>query len=255
MKVSIIIPVRNDPRVGRAIESVLAQEHEHELELIVIDAASTDETPQIIENYRNRITVHLCEPDRGIYDGMNKGIAAATGEIVGILGSDDRYIDSSALRSVTDAFSDEEIGIVYANVVYTSESGRTVRYWQSSEHSPASWRLGWMPPHAGFFVRCDLYRRHGAFDLQFPIAADYDLILRFLLKHRIRSRFLNRVIVNMAPGGTSNRSVANVIRANLEVRRAWRKNGLRGGQLVPFLKPARKLFQLLRVPAGIRADG
>ena len=248
MKISIVTPVFNDKRVTRALDSILAQRHGHDLELTVVDAGSTDGTLDVLEAYRNSLSALISEPDKGIYDGMNKGICLVTGEVVGILNADDQYHDTTVLRDVADAFRDDAIEAVYGDMVYADDTGRVSRYWKSGASTPGKWRFGWMPPHPTFFVRRRVYKRHGLFDLDYPIAADYELMLRFMVRHRIATKYINRVLVNMAPGGTSNASLANMVRANREVARAWRRNGLRGGLAVPFLKPARKIFQFLRRP-------
>ena len=246
MKISITIPVLNDLRVGRALDSVLSQQHEHELELIVIDAGSTDGTLEVLERYRKRIAVLVSEPDRGIYDGMNKGVGLATGDVVGILNADDRYSDPLVLRDVMDAFSREDVDACYGDLVYANEADEVVRYWKGGDRR--NWRLGWMPPHPTFFVRRRVYERYGAFDLRYPISADYELMLRLMLKHGVEVRYLARVLVDMAPGGNSGGSLSTIMKANLEVARAWRKNGLRGGVLAPVLKPTRKIFQIRSRP-------
>ena len=243
MKISIITPVFNDTRVGRALDSLLSQRHEHDLELIVVDAESTDRTMQVLERYRDSITTLISEPDNGIYDGMNKGIRHATGDVVGILNADDRYADESALRDVAGAFSDDEIEACYGNLVYVNHNDDIVRYWKTGDAGLRKWYWGWMPPHPTFFVRRSVYDEYGGFNLGFPIAADYELMLRLFVRHRISVRYLDRVLVRMALGGESNGSISNIIKANSEVARAWRLNGLRGGYLVPFLKPASKIFQ------------
>ena len=244
MKISVVTPVFNDIRVGRALDSVLAQQHEHELEMIVIDACSTDGTLKLLEQYRSRVTVIVSEPDRGIYDGMNKGISLATGDVVGILNADDQYSDHLVIRDVLETLSNDETNTCYGDMTYTSESGSVVRYWKSGVHSRWKWYFGWMPPHPTFFVRRHIYERFGTFDLKYPIAADYELMLRLLFKNDVSVKYLGRSIVNMAPGGKSGSSLSNIAKANLEVVAAWRNNNLRGGHLVPFLKPARKLLQL-----------
>lgn len=245
MKVSIITPVFNDIRLGRALDSILSQQHDHEVETVVVDAASTDGTQAVLAEYRSRITTLVSEPDDGIYDGMNKGIGIATGEVVGILNADDRYLDPFVIRDVVNAFAHEDTDACYGDIVYTDESGRVVRYWKTGNYKRRKWYLGWMPPHPTFFVRKRVYERYGALDLRYPIAADYELMLRLIFKAGISVRYLNRAVVNMAPGGTSNASLRNIVKANLEVARAWQDNGLRGGYLVPVLKPARKIVQML----------
>ena len=243
MKISVITPVFNDPRVARALDSILSQRHEHELELIVVDAGSADCTMEILEGYRDSLTTLISEPDEGIYDGMNKGIRHSTGDVVGILNADDRYADSHVLRDVLSAFDDESADACYGNLVYVNTHDQVVRYWNSGAPGAARWRWGWMPPHPTFFVRRSVYEEYGAFDLEFPIAADYELMLRLLFKERVRVKYLDRVLVRMAVGGASNGSISNIIKANREVARAWRRNNLSGGFLVPFLKPAGKVLQ------------
>ena len=248
MKISIVTPVLNDVRVQRAIGSVASQEHSHQIELVVVDAGSTDGTLDAIREYGSVVSALISEPDKGIYDGMSKGIAASTGDVVAILNADDRYSDSSVVEDVAAAFEDAEVDACFGNLSYVSDSGRHVRYWKSGPHRRWKWYLGWMPPHPTFFVRRQVYDRFGSFDLQFKIASDYELMLRLMLIHRINAIYLNRIVVDMAPGGTSNRSIGNIIEANREIARAWRLNGLRGGLLVPVLKPASKLVQLVSRP-------
>ncbi len=248
MKLSIVTPVYNDPRVGRALDSILSQQHNEELELIVIDGGSTDDTLEVLDAYRKHVNVFVSEPDDGIYDGMNKGIARATGEVIGILNADDRYQDHLVLRDVTTVFQDPKIDACYGDLVYVDGKERIVRYWKSGPYRPAKFYLGWMPPHPTFFVRKQVYDRYGAFDTRFPIAADYELVLRLILKDKIAVNYLDRVLVQMSIGGNSNRSVGNIFRANLEVFRAWRCNNLSFGYVAAILKPSQKIFQYLRRP-------
>lgn len=248
MKISIITPVFNDRRVGRALDSILSQRHGHELELIVVDAGSTDGTEEILRGYADRIATLISEPDTGIYDGMNKGIRHASGDVVGILNADDRYADSHVLRDVLNTFEHEATDACYGNLVYVNDSDEVARYWKSGAPGAAKWRWGWMPPHPTFFVRKRVYDQQGTFDLDFPIAADYELMLRLFLKRRIHVEYIDRVLVRMALGGASNGSVSNIIKANAEVARAWRHNNLSGGFLVPFLKPVSKVFQFVGRP-------
>ena len=249
MRISIVLPVFNDVRVGSALESILSQQHGHEVEIIVVDAGSTDGTLAVLEAYRDRITVLISEPDEGIYDGMNKGIRRATGEVVGVLNADDRYNDPLVLRDVADIFGrDADVDACYGDQVYLSKSGRIVRYWKAGDSRKARWRLGWMPPHPTFFVRRRVYERYGIFDLRYPIAADYELMLRLMLKHKIATRYLGRVVMNMEPGGNSTKNIKRIIKANLEVGRACWDHGLWDMLLVPVLKPARKVFQFIGRP-------
>ena len=189
MKISIVTPVLNDVRIQRAIHLVASQEHGHQIELVIVDAGSTDGTLDAIKEYGSTISVLITEPDKGIYDGMNKGIAASTGDVVGILNADDRYSDSCVVEDIAAAFEDTEVDACFGNLSYVTDSGRHVRYWKSGPHRRWKWYFGWMPPHPTFFVRRQVYDRFGSFDLQFKIAADYELMLRLMLIHRINARY------------------------------------------------------------------
>ncbi len=250
MKISIVMPVLNDARIGRALDSVLSQQRSHELEIIVVDAASTDHaTREALDRYRDNISVLISEPDDGIFDGMNKGIRHATGEVVGILNSDDYYSDALVIRDVMDVFSeDEEIDACYGDQICVNKSGKLVRYWKSREYREANVYFGWLLPHPTFFVRKRVYERFGAFDLRYPIAADQDFILRLLLKHKIKVKYLRRVLTNMAVGGNSTRNIWAILMANLEVVRICWNLGLPKLFLFPVLKPVRKIFQYISRP-------
>lgn len=243
MKISIVTPVYNDPRVARALDSILEQEHDGELELVVIDGGSTDGTLEVLSKYRDHLDTLVSECDDGIYDAMNKGVARTTGDIVGILNADDQYTDLYVLRDVLTAFQDSNVEACYGDLVYVDDTGRVVRYWRSGACRPVKFYLGWMPPHPTFFVRRGVYERHGVFNPGYPIAADYELMLRLLLKHRVAVNYLPRVMVKMGLGGRSNRSLSGIASANVEVFRAWRDNELPWGLFVPFLKLARKPLQ------------
>ena len=248
MKISVVTPVYNDPRVARALDSILGQRHRHQLEVIVVDAGSTDGTLDILERYRERIDVLISEPDRGIYDGMNKGIRSASGEVVGILNADDRYNDPHVLRDAVDAIEGQSADVCYGDLVYINAQDRPVRYWCAGLSTKKRWRLGWMPPHPTFFVRKSVYERFGGFDLTFALSGDYDLLLRLLFKHSLRFAYLDRVLVKMATGGAAQQSWLNIVKANLEVSRVWRHHKLFGGKLAALSKLARRPLQYLQRP-------
>ena len=248
MKLSIITPVLNEPRVVRALDSIISQQHEHEVELIVVDGGSTDGTLDMLETRRNRIAVLVSEPDNGIYDGMNKGIDKATGDVIGILNADDQYSDSLVIRDVLQAFSDPKIDACYGNMVYVDQSGDVIRYWKAGPPQRANWYFGWAPPHPTFFVRRYIYEKYGTFNPEFPVAADYELMLRFIFKYEINTQYLDRILVNMAPEGNANSSILKVLKAKPELSRAWKYNHLTGGLFVPILRLARRPFQFIRRP-------
>ena len=248
MKFSIVTPVYNDPRLKSTLESVLGQS-DVSPEIIIVDGQSTDETVSIIEEYQDLIDTLICEPDEGIYDAMNKGILRAKGDVVGVLNADDRFQDEFVLRDVRDKLNQTGADVCYADLVYVDEQDEVVRYWESGDYQPRRFYFGWMPPHPTFFVRRGFYDRYGMFDLEFSIAADYELMLRFLLKQGASAAYVDRVLVRMAEGGKSNESVRNIVVANKQVYKSWRKNNLRGGALSSVLKPLRKLGQFVRKPA------
>lgn len=246
MKISIVTPVFNEPRIRQTLDSVCSQQGVAEIETIVIDGGSTDNTLSIISEYADWVDVLISEPDDGVYDAMNKGIERAGGDIVGILNADDRYQDTDVLRTVLDTFEKNDMDLCYGDLVYVDENDDVVRYWESGEYDPKRFYFGWMPPHPTVFVKRDLYGRYGTFDLDFPIAADYELLLRVLLKEGVSAGYIDDVLVRMATGGQSNASLRNILKANREVYRAWQKHDLRGGMHVPVVKPLRKIPQYLR---------
>lgn len=249
LKISVITTVYNDVRVGRALDSILSQQHDCELELIVVDAASQDGTLEVLERYRDRLSVFVSEPDSGMYDGMNKGLRRATGDVIGILNADDRYADRNVLRDIAGVFQQHpKVQVCYGDLVYVNGDGKVVRYWKSGESRRIKWRLGWRPPHPTFFVRRSTYQRYGLFDTDFAIGGDYDLQLRLLFKHQVASKYIPRVLVHMANGGASTGLLRNIIKAHLEATNSWRKNGLKGASVVLMLKPIIKIAQRFRRP-------
>jgi glycosyltransferase involved in cell wall biosynthesis len=250
MRFSIITVVRNAAdTVAECIESVAGQDH-RDVEHLVIDGASTDGTLQVIERYRARLAKVVSEPDRGIYDAMNKGLALATGDVVGFLNADDAYADSGVLRDVAARLQDAATEAVYGDLVYVSAANpqRIVRYWRSGEYRPGSFSRGWMPAHPTFFVRRDVYRRYGGFDLSYRLQSDFDLTMRLLEVQKIRSAYLPRILVRMRTGGATNRSIRNVMKGNLEAYRACRKNALPVSPLFILRKLWSRLPQFIARP-------
>ncbi len=176
---------------------------------------------------------------------MNKGIGLASGEVVGILNADDYYPSDDVLARVSAAFSDPEVGACYGDLVYVdgADVGRVVRFWRSGEFDPRKFYWGWMPPHPTFFVRRSVYEQHSLFNLELGSAADYEIMLRFLLRQEVRAAYIPEVLVHMRTGGASNASAANRLRANRMDRRAWEVNGLRCYPWTLWAKPVRKIGQ------------
>lgn len=222
------------------------------VEHIIIDGASTDNTLELVREISPHARI-LSEPDNGIYDAMNKGIGLATGEIVGILNADDFYTSPDVLAHVAAVFSDPSVAACYGDLQYvqgcavekSTESFKIIRHWQSDPFCRSKFLWGWMPPHPTFFVRKEIYEQYGLFRLDLGSAADYELMLRFLFKHRIRAVYIPQVLVKMRVGGVSNASLANRIKANRMDRLAWEVNGLKPYPWTLLMKPLRKLRQFL----------
>ena len=243
MKVSIVIVVYNNRRtVAQAIESVLSQ-RSADIELIVVDGASSDGTREVLAQHASKISVLVSEPDRGIYDALNKGIGLATGDIIGFLHSDDLLADEAAITRVVDCMKDSAVDAVYGDVVYVrqDDTARVVRTWRAGVFNRTSLGRGWMPPHTTFYARRDIYQRFGNFDTTFRIAADYDCMLRFL-KAGIRVMYIPHLQVRMRVGGISNRSFASIVVKLIEDFRALRKNDI-GAAVALICKNARKVPQ------------
>ena len=248
MKISIITIAYNSAETIEAtIQSVIAQDYP-EVEYIIIDGASKDGTMEVVDKYREHIAVVVSEPDKGIYDAMNKGVARATGEIIGILNSDDFYADNTVLSNVVARFKESGAEAVYADLVYVERDNpdKVVRYWKSKPYKPGMFRKGWMPAHPTFFLKNECYRTHGAYSTELRSAADYELMLRMLEKHKISAVHLPRVLTKMRVGGQSNVSLKNRILANKEDRRAWKMNGLTPAWYTLTVKPLSKLSQFIR---------
>jgi len=207
-----------------ALESVAAQTH-GDVEHIVVDGASTDGTLALLQQWRKHPIRLVSEADDGIYNAMNKGIALATGEIVGFLNSDDLYADSSVLSQVATAFDDSSVEACYADLVYVNKSDdRIIRYWASSGFEKGAFGRGWCPPHPTFYARRRVIALLGRFNESLKMAADFDLMMRYLEVGGIRSRYVPRVWVRMRIGGKTNESLKNILHQNREILRALRAN-------------------------------
>jgi glycosyltransferase involved in cell wall biosynthesis len=226
--VSIITVCLNSARTIRdAIESVLSQDYPG-IEYIVIDGGSIDGTVEIVEQYRERIAVFISEPDRGIYDAMNKGIRLATGDVVGLLNSDDFYTDASAVSDLIAAMTRAEADAVYADLIYVDplDVGRARRYYDSGRWNPSRFRFGWMPAHPTLFVRRECYARVGLFSMDYRIAADFEMLVRLFHRGRASYTHLERPVVKMRAGGASMWGLRRSWRINREIVSACRANGI-----------------------------
>ncbi|MBX7050611.1 MAG: glycosyltransferase [Flavobacteriales bacterium] len=248
MKVSIItIAFNSAGTIEDTIKSVIAQNYP-DIEYIIVDGASKDHTMDIVRSYGSKITKVISEKDKGIYDAMNKGVGLATGDVIGILNSDDFYADEHVISDVVQAFENSGAEGLYADLVYVNRelANKVVRTWKAGAYRHGQFLSGWMPPHPTFFVRKSCYEKFGSYTLELKSAADYELMLRFIHKHQIAMTYLPRVITKMRTGGQSNVTMMNRIKANMEDRKAWKMNGLHPNFLTLTRKPVSKILQFLK---------
>lgn len=249
--VSIVTVVYNGAAtLEHTIRGVIEQTYGN-VEYIVVDGGSTDATLDILRKYEGNIDYWVSEKDAGIYDAMNKGISLASGEIVGLINADDFYASPDVLARMVSVLADPDLDACYGDLCYVKQfdTSTVVRYWQSSDFRPGAFERAWCPPHPTFFVRRKIYERFGAFDLTYKIAADMELMLRFLELHRVRARYIPEVLVKMRIGGTTNRSLANIVKQNKEILRALKQSGQRASMLrLIFSKIFSKGLQFLVRP-------
>ena len=246
LKVSIITVSFNSAQtIGDTLKSVAAQSYEN-IEHIIVDGASTDRTMKIVADFPH-VAKSISEADEGIYFAMNKGLSMASGDLIGILNADDLYADNEVIAKVVAVFKNPAIDATYADLVFVDREdvSKVFRTWKSGPFKRSSMYNGWMPPHPTFFVRRSVYEKYGHFNTILRSAADYELMLRFLLKHEISLSYVPQIIIKMRQGGKSTASVSNRIKANMEDRKAWKMNDLKPHLFTLILKPLRKIKQFI----------
>lgn len=249
MKVSIItVCFNSEATIRDTIESVLAQTHP-DIEYIIIDGGSSDLTLSIIESFGNRISKLVTEKDNGIYDAMNKGVALSSGELVGILNSDDFYESDDVISSVVFVFEQSSsLDLVFGDVVFVNpdQLENVIRHYSAKKFKPWKLRFGWMPPHLATFIRKAALDSTGLYSLNYKISADYEMFVRLLLVHRFKFSYLNKVLVRMRSGGVSTSGFRSSIQLNLEIVKACRTNGVYTNILLVLTKIPFKLLELIR---------
>ncbi|GGI28225.1 glycosyltransferase family 2 protein [Pedobacter mendelii] len=248
MKISIVTVVfNNEATISTAIDSVLSQTYK-DIEYIVIDGKSTDGTLQIITKYSSFIAKIISEPDAGIYDAMNKGIELATGEVIGILNSDDVYADENVLSDVMKEFHEQSVDMVYGDLVYVKNNdlNQIVRVWKSENYYDNFFEDGHVPPHPSLFIRKKVYDQVGRFNQTMRLAADYEFMLRLFKLHTFKSKYINRLFVKMRLGGATNGSLKNIINGNREILSAWQINKLKAPLLLMPKRIYKRLTQFIK---------
>lgn len=251
MRLSIITVCFNcEKTIEATIQSVLSQDYDP-VEYILVDGASTDGTMAMIDRYRDRISQVISEPDAGIYDAMNKGLALVTGDVVGFLNADDYLADHTVISKIAHAMQSSSVQAVYGDLDYVDpqDTLRVVRRWKAGAYRRGLFRKGWVPPHPTFYCRKEIYDRLGGYHALFGIAADFELMLRFIEKHQISVSYLPEVLVKMRTGGAANR-LKGIWKGNREILDSFKLNGLRMSPLFFLYKPVVKIGQLLKKESG-----
>lgn len=246
MKVSIITATYNSAATIKDTVLSVNKQTYHNVEHIVIDGVSKDNTLNLLDYFGHSGPL-ISEPDKGIYDAMNKGVEMAEGDIIGILNSDDFYPNARVIEKVVKVFEKGDCDAVYGDLVYVDSFNikKVLRKWIAGGFSRKSFYKGWMPPHPTFFVKKEVYEKHGNFNLDFKSSSDYELLLRFLFLKQIKVKYIPGVLVHMRAGGYSNRSIKNRVAAHIEDYRAWKTNGITPKWYTLVLKPLLKMKQYI----------
>ena len=247
MKISLLTVSYNSAlTIEDTIQSVLSQDYP-DVEYIVVDGSSTDGTQQIIQSHQNRISKWISEPDHGIYDAMNKAIGMASGDVIGIINSDDFYAHPGVLTKVAETLAKNQVDAVYGDLVFVDPGNlkKIVRHYSSQNWQPGKFAWGFMPAHPTFFVKRSWYAKAGLFKTDYKIAADYEMLIRLLYVHRVSYAYIHENMVVMRRGGVSSNGIKSNIVLNQEILRACRENGISTNYLKIYSKYFRKVFELI----------
>lgn len=246
-KVSVITASLNSEKtICQTIESVNCQSYSNK-EHIIIDGKSSDRTVELIKSKIDKVSVFLSEKDKGMYDAINKGIRVATGDIIGVLNSDDFFCDGNVLKKLMDVFNNDDVDAVYGDVAYIDrkDPDKIVRYYSSKSFHPGKFRYGFQPAHPSFYVKRSILEQYGLYKSEYKIAGDFELLVRLIYASGIKTRYLSFPFVFMRMGGLSNKSLKNVILMNREDLQACRENGINTNILNIYLKYPIKVFEFL----------
>ena len=256
MRVSIITACYNRAAtIGEALQSVAAQTHD-DIEHIVVDGGSTDGTLEVLERHRAALAKFIPGPDQGLYDALNKGVAAATGDIVGFLHADDLYARDDVIAAVVERMQSQSLDALYGDVAFVRahDVGAVVRVYSSRRFHPARIAWGWMPAHPALFLRRAVYRQHGGFKTDYRIAADFEFVARIFSTGTLRYAYLPQVLIKMRLGGVSTRGWRSTLTLNREVMRACRENGIATNYFKILSKYPAKALEFIVRPGGAAAQ-
>lgn len=251
MTISIITATFNSAATLRdTLDSILGQTYQ-DIESIIVDGGSKDGTLDIVREYEPRFQGRMkwiSEPDKGIYDAMNKGIRMASGDVIGVLNSDDYYYDNQVLEDIANAFNQKDIDCVYGNLVFLDAKNKNsvIRIWKGSLYHPGAFLKGWHPAHPTLYAKRTCFEQYGVFDLQYAVSADFELMLRFLEKEQIKNTYLDRYFVKMRWGGESTGTLRNIIRGNKNILKAFKNNGLKPSRFYLIYRFAPKIWELIK---------
>ena len=243
--VSIItVSYNSSATISDTIKSVLSQSYAN-IEYIIIDGSSTDNTIELINSFGDKISKFVSEPDLGIYDAINKGIRLAKGDIVGILNSDDFFYDNNVIEKVVQAFNEFDIDAVFGDVQFVDQIkiSKTVRFYSSKHFDVRKFKFGFMPAHPSFYAKRDLFETIAYYKTDYKIAADFELLVRFLAINKIRYKYLEMIFVSMRAGGVSTKSIKSNFILNKEIVRACRENNIRTNYFYIYSKYFTKVFE------------
>jgi len=248
MKITIITVTYNcEKYLDQCIQSVLNQSYKN-IEYIIVDGKSKDNTIDIIKKYENQITKWISEPDKGMFDALNKGMKMATGDVIGVLHSDDVFASEDVLETIANAFEKNDVDTLYGdlNYVYEEDIFKIYRKWEGKPFDRNLFKSGWMPAHPAFYFKRSLLEKYGDYEIEFYSASDYEFMARYLFKHNLSTVYLPKLIIRMRRGGLSNNSFLKRIEANRNDYKAMKANGIPFPLFVSILKPLSKLHQYFK---------
>ena len=249
MKISIItVCLNTEDTIAETISSVKEQLY-HDIEHIIVDGGSKDLTVDIIKSTAKENSIIVSEQDGGIYDAMNKGINLSSGNVIGFLNAGDIFFAKDVIDKIANRMSQGSVDACWGDLCYVAKDdpARIIRFWKSSNYIPGSFSKGWVPPHPCFYARKEIYDVFGVFDLQYPLAADFEIMSRFLSKHNINTVYIPEVFVRMRLGGATNANIGNILTQNIEIFKSMLKNGIRPSPFFVFNKFIEKVKQFMQV--------